>query len=45
MKRKLMKDIKNFLKKEKSDNMAVNVSNISQEIKKINWLSIQKNIK
>ena len=45
MKRKLMKDIKNFLKKKKSDNMAVNVSDISQEIKKINWLSIQKNIK
>ena len=45
MKRKLMKDIKNFLKKKKSDNMVVNVSNISQEIKKINWLSIQKNIK
>ena len=45
MKRKLVKDTKNFLKKKKSDNMAMNVSNISQEIKKINWVSIQKNIK
>ena len=39
-------DIKIFLKKKKkkSNNMVVNVTKISQKIKKINWLSIGKNI-
>ena len=45
-KRRLAKDIKIFLKKKKkkSDNMTVNVTKISQKTKKINWLSIEKNI-
>ena len=30
--------------KEKSDNMVMNVTKISQKMKKINWLSIEKNI-
>ena len=30
--------------KQKSDNMVVNVKKISQKMKKINWLSIEKNI-
>ena len=45
-KRKLVRDIKDFLnkKKEKSDNMVVNVTKTSQKMKKRNWLSIEKNI-
>ena len=45
-KRKLARDIKIFLKKKKkrSNDMAVNVTKISQKMKKINWLSIEKNI-
>ena len=41
-----MKDIKIFLKKKKkkSDNMVVNATKISQKMKKINWLSTEKNI-
>ena len=31
-------------KKKKSNNMVVNVTKISQKIKKINWLSKEKNI-
>ena len=30
--------------KQKSDDMVVNVKKISQKTKKINWLSIEKNI-
>ena len=42
--RKLVKDIKIFLKrkKKKSDNMTVNFTKISQKMKEINWLSIEK---
>ena len=42
--KKLMKDIKIFLKKKKkkSENMAVNVTKISQKMKKMNWFSTQK---
>ena len=45
-KRKLVRDIKDFLnkKKEKSDNMVVNVTKTSQKMKKRKWLSIEKNI-
>ena len=43
--KKLVKDIKIFLKrKKKRDSMVVNVTKISQKMKKINWLSIEKNI-
>ena len=44
-KKKLVKDIKTFLKKKRieSNNMVVNVKNISQKMKKINWLSIEDN--
>ena len=43
---KLVKDIKIFLKKkkEKSNNMVVKVTKISQKMKKLNWLSKEKNI-
>ena len=43
-KNKLVKDIKIFLKKKKkkSDNMVVNVRKISQKMKKLNWLGIEK---
>ena len=46
LQKKLVKDIKNFLKKQKkkSNNMVVNVTKISQKMKKINWLSTEKNI-
>ena len=46
-KMKLVKDIKIFLKKKKliSNNMVVNVTQISQKIENINWVRIQKNIK
>ena len=46
LQKKLVKDIKIFIKKEKkkSNNMVVNVTKISQKMKKINWLSIEKNI-
>ena len=41
-----MKDNKIFLrkKKKKSNDMVVNVTKISQEMKNINWLSIEKSI-
>ena len=44
LQKKLLKDIKIFLKKKKkkSNNMVENVTKISQKIKKINWLSIEK---
>ena len=43
-KKKLVKDIKIFLmkKKEKSNNMAINVTKISQMMKSKNLLSIEK---
>ena len=46
LQKKLVKDIKIFLKKKKkkSDNMVVNVTKISQEMKNKNLLSIEKNI-
>ena len=45
-KKKLVKDIKIYLKKEKSkgDNMVVNATIISQKMKKKSLLSIGKNI-
>ena len=47
LQKKLLKDIKIFLrkKKKKSNNMAVNVTKISQKIKKVSWLSLEKDIK
>ena len=41
-----MKDIKIFLKKEKkkSNNMAVLIPKICQKMKKVDWVSIEKNI-
>ena len=46
LQKKLVKDNKIFLKKkkEKRNNMVVNVTKISQKMKKMNWLSIEKNI-
>ena len=46
MQEKLVKDNKIFLrkKKKKSNDMVVNVTKISQEMKKINRLSIEKSI-
>ena len=46
LQKKLVKDIKILLKKKKkkSNNMVVNVAKIYQKMKKINWLSIEKNI-
>ena len=42
--KKLMKYIKTFLQnKKKSKNMIVNITKISQKMKKINWLSIENN--
>ena len=41
---KLVKDIKIFLKKKKSDNMVVNDTKISQKMKTKSLLSIEKNI-
>ena len=45
-KKNLLKDIKIFLKKKKkkSDNMVVNVTKIYLKMKKINWLSMEKNV-
>ena len=44
LQKKLMKDIKIFLKKKKkkSNNMITNVTKISWKIKKINCLSVKK---
>ena len=46
LQKKLAKDIKLFINKKnkKSDNMVVNVKKISQKMKNLNWLSIEKNI-
>ena len=45
LQKELVKDIKIFLKKKKkkSNNMAVNVTKMSQKKKKINYFSIEKN--
>ena len=46
LQKKLMKDIKIFLKKKKrkSNNMVMNVTKISQKMKNKSLLSIEKNI-
>ena len=46
LQKKLMKDIKIFLKKEKkkSNNMVMLISKICQKMKKVDWVSIEKNI-
>ena len=46
LQKKLVKDIKSFLKKKKkkSDNMVVNVTKISIKMKNESLLSIEKNI-
>ena len=46
LQKKLVKDIKIFLKKKKwkSNNMVINVTKISQKMKKKSLLSIEKNI-
>ena len=46
LQKNLVKDTKIFLKKKKikSNNMVANITKISQRMKKINWLSIEKNI-
>ena len=46
LQKKLVKDIKSFLKKKKkkSDNMVVNVTKISIKMKNKSLLSIEKNI-
>ena len=46
LQKRLVEDIKIFLKKknEKSHNMVVNFAKISQKMKKIKWLSIEKNL-
>ena len=45
-KKRLVKDVKIFLKAEekKNNNMMVNIIKISQKMKKKSWLSIEKNI-
>ena len=42
-KKKLVKELSKE-EKEKNNNMVVNVTKISQKMKKINWLSIERNI-
>ena len=44
--KKLVKDIKIFLKKKKkkNDDIVVNVTKISQKMKKTNWLSTEKTL-
>ena len=46
-KKKLLKNIKIFLKKKKkkSNNMVINVTKISQKMETINWLSVEKKYK
>ena len=44
LQKKARETFQNLCKDEKSNNMVVNVANISQEMKKRNWLSIEKNI-
>ena len=44
LQKKLVKDIKSFLKKKKSDNMVVNITKISHKMKNKSLLNIGKNI-
>ena len=44
LQRKLVKDIKVFLKRRKRDNLVVNDTNIYQKMKSKDWLSIEKDI-
>ena len=44
LQRKLVKDIKVFLKRRKRDNLVVNDTNIYQNTKSKDWLSIEKDI-
>ena len=44
LQKKLVKDIKVFLKRRKRDNLAVNDTNIYQKMKSKDWLSIEKDI-
>ena len=44
LQRKLVKDIKVFLKRRKRDNLIVNETNIYQNTKSKDWLSIEKDI-
>ena len=44
LQKKLVKDIKIFLKKRKSDNMVVNITKISHKMKNKSLLNIGKNI-
>ena len=44
LQKKLVKNIKIFLKKKKSNNMVVNVIKISQKMKNKSLLSIEKNV-
>ena len=44
LQKKLVKDIKVFLKRRKRDNWVVNDTNIYQKMKSKDWLSIEKDI-
>ena len=44
LQKKLVKDIKVFLKRRKRDNLVVNDTNIYQNTKSKDWLSIEKDI-
>ena len=44
LQRKLVKDIKVFLKRRKRDSLVVNDTNIYQNTKSKDWLSIEKDI-
>ena len=44
LRKKLVKDIKVFLKRRKRDNLVVNDTNIYQKMKSKDWLSIEKDI-
>ena len=44
LQKKLVKDIKVFLKRRKRDNLVANDTNIYQKMKSKDWLSIEKDI-
>ena len=44
LQKKLVKDIKIFLKKKKNENMVVSITKISQKKKDISFLSLEKNM-
>ena len=44
LQKKLVKDIKVFLKRRKRDSLVVNDTNIYQKMKSKDWLSIEKDI-